>query len=177
MTIVAKVTGFRELEEALAELPKTVAKNVLRRTAVEALTPVMETAKAKAPRRSGQLHDSIAIRTARNETFNRRASAAFKKYGSAKGVRRDPSTGISLSTGPTGRFRKNRKGGRPTGLWAYARYQEFGTAEMQANPYMRPAWDAEKDAMLDRVRTSLTLQLQKAKERMRRKALRAAAKA
>ena len=37
----------------------------------------------------------------------------------------------------------------------YAPYQEMGTSMMAANPYLRPAFEAEKDWIIDRIETAV----------------------
>ncbi|QCW03568.1 HK97-gp10 family putative phage morphogenesis protein [Natrinema pallidum] len=44
----------------------------------------------------------------------------------------------------------------------YAPYQEFGTAVMDAQPYLRPALEEEKDWIVDRVETAVETAAQNA---------------
>lgn len=142
-----KLTGFRELERALAEeLPKATARNVLRRTAIGAMDRLKSRAQQLAPVGDGTLRDSITTKQAK----------AKRSKGS---VKFDRSSGVEVLTGPTGR----EEGG-------YAAFQEFGTVNMPANPYMRPAADAEGQAVVEQVRDELAAQIEKAKERIARKA-------
>ncbi|MFN6934936.1 MAG: HK97 gp10 family phage protein, partial [Tsuneonella sp.] len=86
-----KLEGFRELERALAEeLPKATARNVLRRTAINAMGRVEARAKQLAPVDDGRLRDSITTK----------AVTAKRQRGS---VRYATSSGIEVQTGPTGR--------------------------------------------------------------------------
>lgn len=147
------LSGFRELERALAEdLPRATAKNALRRTAHNSMKRIEDRAKQLAPADDGKLRDSITTKNAK----------AKRQAGS---VRFERSSGVEVLTGPTGR----QEGG-------YGAFQEFGTVNMPANPYMRPSVDAEGQNVIDDVRDELTVQIDKAKARIARKAARAAKK-
>lgn len=147
MQLKVDLSGFRELERALAEeLPKATARNVLRRTAINAMGRIEDRAKQLAPKDSGDLADSITTKTAK----------AARQQGSVRFAR---SSGVSVNTGPTGR----PEGGKGA-------YQEFGTVKAPAQPYMRPAVDAEGQNVINDVREELTLQIEKAKARIAKKA-------
>lgn len=141
-----KTHGFRELERALSELPKATGKNVLRRAANEAMQRVETRAKELAPKDSGDLADGITTKPVKAKRVSR------TRYASQSGV--------AVATGPTGR---RQEGG-------YAGWQEFGTVAMPARPYMRPAADAEAEAVIDDVREVLAAQIAKAAARIARKA-------
>ncbi len=145
MKVTVQTTGFKELERALVEdLPKTTAKAVLRRTALVAMKPVETRAKELAPKDDGELAAGITTKPVKAQRVSR------TKYASQNGV--------AVATGPTG---------RPEG--GNAGWQEHGTVNMPANPFMRPSWDSEHEAVLDNVRTELAAQIDKAKARIARK--------
>lgn len=54
------------------------------------------------------------------------------------------------------------------------RYNEFGTINMAANPFMRPAWDAKQDEALLIIRHELAVEIEKAAQRAARKAIKLA---
>lgn len=142
-----KLTGFKELEQALVEeLPKATAKNSLRRAAIDAMKPLEARAKQLVRKDQGELAARITTKTVRAKRISR------TKFESASGV--------IVATGPTGR----PEGGGNAG------WQEFGTVEMPASPYMRPAADSEGMPTIDRVRDALTVQIGKARKRIARKA-------
>lgn len=143
-----KVSGFKELEKALAEeLPKATAKNVLRRTAINSMQRIEDKAKGLAPVERGKLRDGITTKTAKAARVSRTRFAR--------------SSGVEVLTGPTGR----PEGGNPS-------WQEYGTVKMPAHPYMRPAADAEGLNVIEQVRDELAAQIEKAKARIARKAAR-----
>jgi HK97 gp10 family phage protein len=140
--------NFDELERALAEeLPKATAKNVLRKSMIEAMKRIEDRARELAPAEDGQLWDSITTKVARSKRVSRTQYAQ--------------SSGVTVETGPTG---------RPEG--GNAAWQEYGTVNMPANPFMRPASDSESQNVVDDVITVLTEQVEKAKARIARKAAR-----
>lgn len=146
-----KMTGFKELERALAEeLPKATAKAVLRRTGVSVMQRRIEQpARARAPRERGDLADGIVTKPVRAKR--------------QRGGRYERASGVEIQTGPTG----NPKGGNPA-------WQEDGTVNMPANPYMRPTIDAEAENVIADIRNVLAEQIEKAKARIARKAARRA---
>jgi len=138
-----EMTGFKELENALLELPKAVAKNVLRRALMKAGRPVVEGAQANAPVRTGQLQKDIDIR-ARLVRRQRRGRA---KAGD-----------VEMFIGPA----------FPGA--AHGHLLEFGTSKMAARPFLRPAWDAAKDGVLKAIGSELWTAIDKAAKRLARKA-------
>lgn len=127
MTDSVKVSGFRELDQALAGLSKSTERNVLRRTATKALQPFVDKAKSLVPVDEGRLRDSIVI----GQRLSRRAKAAD---------RNDPKQGVRVFAGTANR------NGVP---------REFGSERSPAQPFMRPAWDATKDNMLAQIESEL----------------------
>ena len=139
-----KLEGFKELERALAQLPKATGKNVLRRVAKAALDPVADMAANAAPHRSGRLAYSITV----SEQRTRRAK------------KRGPKQGIEMAMGPAGGL----------GTLQYASFDEFGTVDTPAFGFMRQAWDNGSSGALDTVKSSLSAEIMKAAQRRARKA-------
>lgn len=149
MKTTFKTHGFREMDAALGEFSTATAKNILRRTGLEALEPVVQAMAAKAPKEDGDLQDAIAVGT-------KRAKRSRKHFREASTV--EVYAGVSIVGG---------------GMPPQAIQQEFGNENHGPQPYVRPAWDAEKMPALDRVRDGLAVQIDKATSRAQRKALRA----
>lgn len=136
-----KVEGFRELEEALRQLPKATGKNALKRTLVKAAKPIENAAEAAAPKLSGQLERSIVTGT----RLNRRQAGLVRKAGKST---------VELHVGTA----------NPAGV-----PQEFGTFKESAQPFMRPAWDAERQHALNIIAKELGGEITAAAARLARK--------
>lgn len=145
MKTTIKLEGFKELERALAEdLPKATARNVLKRTAMNANKRIEDKAKELSPVDDGALRDRITTKPVKAQRISRTRFAR--------------STGVAVATGPTGR----EEGG-------YGAFQEFGTVNMPANPFMLPAAHSEGQKVIAEVRDELKTQVEKAKARIARK--------
>jgi HK97 gp10 family phage protein len=156
------LSGFRELDRALSELPKATARNVLRRVGKAALQPMADAAAAKAPVDEGNLRISVVV----SEKRTRRAGGGTKAgFVAGKGFRRDPKTSVDLAMGP----------GSGLGVLPYATFAEFGRQNQAADPFMRPAFDAGAQGVIDRIGESLGQEIDKAAKRLAKRAAKKAA--
>ncbi|MFA5387048.1 MAG: HK97-gp10 family putative phage morphogenesis protein [Candidatus Paceibacterota bacterium] len=130
MTIRIKTSGFRELSEALKRLPDRVAVKILNKVGERVLQPIRDSAFNAAPVESGALKKSIKI----SKRLSARQRAQHKKDG-------PNDVEIFVGAGPL----------------PAAHLQEFGTSRHVAQPFMRPAWDANKGQMLEDIRRELWL--------------------
>lgn len=142
-----KVEGLKDLDQALAELPKATARNVLLRTLKEQGQPIADAGEANAPRDKGHLADSYTVGT----KLSRRQKKQHKKESM-----------VEVYVGPTP---------HPKSIQT-----EFGNAHQAPHPHLRPAWDGNVMRVLDGIRQSLADQIEKARARLARKAAREAAK-
>lgn len=139
-----KVEGLKDLERALQGLPAANAKAVLRRTLKEAGEPVATAARALVPKEHGYLSESIDVST----KLSRRQSKLHKKE-----------SPVEMFIGP---------GPDPAG-----HLNEFGTGPgHQAQPFMRPAWDAHQAETLDIIANRTWLEIEKTAARLAKKAAR-----
>jgi HK97 gp10 family phage protein len=143
-----KVEGLRELEAALANLPKATGKNVLRRVLKKAAAPVESDAAAGAPQFAGLLASDVKTGT----RLTRRQAGMVRREGKS-----DAEIHVGVSD--------------PAGV-----QQEFGNENHGPQPFLRPAWDANKDAALRTIGDDLGSEIEKAAARLARKAARKAAK-
>lgn len=153
-TFKVEAEGFRDLDNALGELPKATAKNAMRRAAVEALKPMAEDyaerLTAAGAVLTGALRDSVIAATKlsrRQAALNRKAEG--KSY-------------VEAYMGP--------------GPLAQATQDEFGNDRQAPRPTLRQTWDAGWRDLLERVRLALADQIEKTVARIARKAAREAAK-
>jgi hypothetical protein len=149
-----KVAGLSDLDRALGDLPKATARAVLRRTGLNALAPFVASVKAKAPidadpantpkRPPGTLRDSYHAGTRLNKSQAKEARRGGKSFAEVYAGTNDPA-GVQT---------------------------EFGNVHQAAQPHARPAWDATQDEALAIVGTELGAEIEKAANRLAKKAAR-----
>lgn len=153
MSVSFEVTGFKELEKELEQLSKAAGKGVLRRSMVKAAKPLADIAQSRAPKLTGKLEQSIIV----GARLNGRQTALHRR------MFRDDRSSVELFVGPS---YLRGGGGR------HGHLLEFGTVNQPPQPFMRPAWDQDKNAMLDRLSKELWAELEKAVKRAARRAAR-----
>lgn len=141
------VEGLDAVMTALRELPNTTAKNVMKRVMIKRAEPIADRARQLVPVDQGHLRNSIHVAT----KLTRRQRGRHRK------VHRDD---VEVFVGP---------GADPA-----AHLQEFGTSHHDAQPFMRPAWDATKDEFLAGVGADMWAEIEKAAARLAKKAAKAA---
>lgn len=153
MSMKLKIEGSGDIERALAELPRGTAKGLMRRAMKKALQPVAEAADAS----------PFAIAVTSKLVASQRRDA---------GTDRGPNL-ITLYVGPV----------QSDGSHApHAHLYEFGTGPrfhaetgkyvgvQLADPFLRPAWDANRDSMLAILRREIWIEIEKTLARAARKA-------
>lgn len=162
-----RMEGLRELDQALGELPKATAKNVLVRTLLAAGRPMQQQAQALAPARPAG---------APQKTYVKSGAVRVRRPGTLKAL-------VQIGTRLTPRqARAARQDGKDFAEVyvgtrdPIARLDEFGTADAPAHPFLRPAFEANKHQALETIRTVLGGEIEKAVQRLARKAVRLAAK-
>lgn len=138
MTI--KIEGFKELDRALGELPKTTARNVLKRTLMKAADPVEQAAQANAPQDTGKLERSVIIGT--KLTPRQRRDIKYSKSFAEVYI------GTALGRGM---------------------FQEFGTFKDPPQLWFSRAWSATQGRALEIISTTLGSEIEKAAARLARK--------
>jgi HK97 gp10 family phage protein len=152
MATTVKVEGLKEIEAALKELPRSTGKSVLRRVLRKRAQPIADAAQARAPRDEGQLQASIGIGT----KLTKRQRGAHRK------MFKNDKASVEVFVGA---------GGLPQAIT-----QEFGTVDHGPQPFMRPAWEAGKDELLEGLKDDLWTEIEKAAKRHARKTARLAAR-
>lgn len=149
-----KIDGLRELEKALATLPKATGKNVLRRVLRARAEPIADAARASAPddpaTTSGDLKSGIAVGT---KLSKRQAGLHRKMF-------KNDRAAVEMFAG--------------AGPDPAAHTQEFGTINHPPQPFMRPAWDGQKSQVLDGIAGDLWSEINKAAARVAKKRAKAA---
>lgn len=154
MARLVRVEGFRELDAALTDLVNSVGgsratgKNVLKRTLNTATNPIETAAAANAPSLTGLLVRDVKTGT----RLTRRQARAAKRAGKST---------VEVHVGVAD----------PAGMQT-----EFGNDHQQAEPWLRPAWDAHSPGALTTIKTELGREIEKARVRNARKVARMARK-
>lgn len=181
LRVSTKLEGLRELDVALGEFKKSTARNILKRTLMQAAQPMVDMASRLAPDDPAtgppDLHTSIiASSKLRNETGNKEFAAVMRAGGTraearsallaAKALGGEDSFAI-VYVGPKAGSKRNA---------IKANVQEFGSVKQAAQPYMRPAWEASQGSILDSIKNILAAEIAKATARAQARALKLAAK-
>jgi len=162
-TPAVKIEGLAELDAMLAELGKATGKNVLRRVAKKRLEPIAAAMRAKAPddpaTTGRDLKRSIVVseKLSKRQAALARSAAGGGPRMTADGWRSDAKNSITMYAGP--------------GPLPHAHMQEFGTVHHGAQPFVRPAWDGQKNGLLPGLAADMKQEIGKA---IARKAKRAA---
>lgn len=146
MAQVFKLDGDKDLERALGELPKAIARNALQRVLKKRAEPVREAWQSGAPIRTGHLEHSIIVGPSSKLTSRQKKDA--KKEGKFFAE-------IHVGTSD------------PAG-----QQQEFGNVNHPAQPSGRPAWDTTKDGTLVGIGKDLGDEIEKSRARLVKKAAR-----
>lgn len=149
MGLTVKIDGLRELDRALAELPKATGKNVLRRVLKKRAEPIAADAAARAPVAEGpgggDLRESIAVSTRLSARQRRQHRRMF----------RDDRAAVEMFVG--------------AGPLPEAHLQEFGTAHHGPQAFLRPAWDAGWRGLLEGLKRDLWTEIRKSAARLAKK--------
>jgi HK97 gp10 family phage protein len=153
MAVTVKIEGLRELDAALAELPKSTGKAVLRRVLKARAEPIASAMRGMAPddpaTGGNDLRSSIGVGT----KLSRRQAGLHRK------MFRDDKASVEMFVG--------------AGPVPHAHLQEFGTSRHGPQAFARPAWDSGKGAILDGIAEDLWSEISKSAARLARKAARA----
>ncbi len=177
MKTTVRVEGLKELDAALAELPKAAARRTLVRVLTKAGEPLAERARQLAPDdpRTGapDLHTSIAVSAKLKNPVGAREFAAVMKAG---GTRADAGRAMAAA-------RREQPGGSlammfvgPDAKQRHAHLQEFGTVHHGPQPFMRPAWDEKKGEALEIIKRTLGDEIMKTAKRIAARAAKKAGK-
>lgn len=153
-----EVTGLKELQARLLALPKEIGDKPLKAALRKVGRVVQASAKNRVRRRTGALADNIIVARMRGlpkgeEAVQVTIRAKARKYKDTKANRR-----------------KGRVGGEyaDVGPLFYARFLEFGTSQMRAYPFLRPAFEMHKAALPEIFRRELFLAIEAAVLKMQR---------
>jgi len=126
-----EIKGLRELDQQLKMLEPNVRKRLGRAALKAGAKLILAKAKMNAPVATGKLRDSLVVKSGRT---------------------RKPNTVNVLMMIKEGWYK---------GETFYGAFVEFGTRHAPAHPFMRPAFDTEKDAALAAITRKLAEGLEK----------------
>lgn len=160
MKVVFKVEGFREMEKALAELPRGTAKGVVRRVLKKTLEPVQDAADAFSP------HFPIAITS--------RLSPRQRGLASGDFIGRL----VTMYVGPTTQDGSHAPHAHLIEFGTGLRFHKSGkgVGQVHPDPFMRPAWDMHSGTMLETLGRNMWSEIEKTVARRTAKAARDAAR-
>jgi HK97 gp10 family phage protein len=145
-----KLHGMKELKAKLDELGAKLAAKTLGQAMRKSFAPVLAAAQAMAPVDTGLLRESLSITLRRN-----------RKSGSIQvGLRIGGGARAKLAAGAAAAF-----GERSFPAARRWHFVEFGTADMAAHPFLRPALDSQAARVLALLKSELTERIAKARKK------------
>jgi HK97 gp10 family phage protein len=145
MADTQNLTGFDELAKKLKELGPKVAKNGLRRATSAGAAIVRNDARTRAPVDTGEMKRDIMMKRERDVRGGDTTGTVYTVY---------------VRSGKKSRMAgKKRNVDRDSYYWKFI---EFGTAKMPAKPFLRPAFEANKEAAIEAIGKSLDETIQAA---------------
>lgn len=169
-----RIDGLKELEDALQELPRATGGNVLKRAILQPAQAFADAAAAIAPVDSGFLKSEIRPGKPRIITAGKAAYAQAMQGGATRSEAAAAARAANSAAGGSGRRAVVSVG--PTRKAFYGQFDEFGTAHQAPQPFMRPTWDRMQGSMLGSIATTLKTEIEKARQRIAKRAERRAAK-
>jgi HK97 gp10 family phage protein len=165
--VKVRVEGLSELSANLGELSKATARNVLRRVLMKAGEPMAEAMRQKAPddpsTEGRDLKSSIAVSPRLKNSVGQAEFASVMRMGGSVAQARTAMRDARRAA--NGSFAEVYVG--PGRGGAHGVLQEFGTVNHPPQPFMRPAWDQEKDGALEIIKRELGGEIDKAVKRAR----------
>lgn len=170
-TFGLKVEGIEEFEAALADLGKRLGRSVLERSVRRAAAPMLNLAKEMAPHGEGDLERSLKIaritvsdpgKAAFAATIQATGDTAAARAALRNAYRTQGGAVVDLVLGPD-----LNDGGSTAHLVEFGtgpRYQDNGkfVGAMPADPFLRPAFDAEARPTIERLKPLLRAEIEKA---------------
>ncbi len=157
--------GGKALEKALRDIGKAAtARNVAEKALMTAAEPIADEARRLAPVDEGFLRKSIKV--GKRANYGRGRKLRSKKDTTYVFVGVDGSVLPPKDTKTKRNKRKTRfLQSSGSGVAAYSIFVEYGTSSMAAQPFLRPAFEAKKQAAVDLLAPALWEGIEKAAKR------------
>lgn len=133
-----EITGESDMADALRSLPARISKEAAFDALVIAVQPLIAAARANAPVDSGSLQQSIGLRLVRYKKGMQLFAVVGPRRGFGKGGREPANYAHLVEFGH--RINRGKKTLRKGGV---------SSGEVAPKPFLRPAWDANKQEVLD----------------------------
>lgn len=162
--ITFEFKGFQELEEVFKEMQNDFGekdqKKILVSGVRQAMKPVLQMAKMRAPVDTGALSQSLRIEARKPTAKDRRSR--YYKVGQVAMALVTTAPGNVLSKK---KWKNKKTGTKEVGIESDARanVQEFGSYKMAAHPYMRSSLESQSQVVTNNLGNNLGLALQKYK--------------
>lgn len=142
------VEGLKELQDRMQELGNRVARKVLRRAVVAGGKLIRDEAKNIAP----EYHGAVSEGHPPPGTLKRAISFGRSNRDSGPGKEVVNVFVRQAKNGSVGSKKVKAYGKFDAYYW---RFVEFGTSKMEANPFMRPAFDSNKENAVEIIKATL----------------------
>lgn len=153
------VTGLRELQDALKELPKNVARNALRGSVYAGAKIIIDEAKTRAPVLTGPVSHG------HQPPGTLKRSIIMKQIPEQSGLYKQTFY-VTVRKGKE--YRHQGKKGNLSQDAFYWTFVEFGTCYMAARPFLRPAFESMKQAAVDAIKSRLAERIEKAANELKK---------
>ena len=135
--VVQDVRGLKELDDFLRQFPDDMQRSILYGSLMAAAEPIMKQARLNVARNfgmsmryTGTLYHGLVRGRRKRTGLAARVDVKLRRPGGGRGR-------WQIKTGPTGNRVWKKYGDDPF----YGRFLEFGTRNMPARPFLRPAAD------------------------------------
>lgn len=186
MTVSISVEGMPEFEQVIKEIQRDFseqdAKKILNKASFEAMIPVLNTAKDLAPKDTGNLANTLKIYSRRPTGKDKRSKyvsdtdtviAMVTTKAFPRKLRKEfhSKYGELYRTNKKAYLKAKREFYESHGSFYDARAvtMEFGNAERGAKPYLRPALESKSPQVINNLKQTFKLVLEKYKARQARK--------
>lgn len=147
-----RITGAREMELVLRQLPDTIAKKTLTQALRAAAEPILDEARTLAP--VGQ-ESKGRVRLRRTK----RGKVTIANYGKLK-------LNLRIATVPASQTPHSATVAVTVGKAFWGLFVEFGTRFMSAKPFLRPAFESKKVQTLNQLGQALGTEIEKAARKL-----------
>jgi HK97 gp10 family phage protein len=151
MADLAHISGLKELNDALTELPERIAKNALSASVYAAAKIIRDEAKSQAPVHTGAVSEG-------HPPAGTLKRSIIMKHISEKSSKYNQTFYVLVRHGK--KYQRQGKKGNLSQDAFYWRFIEFGTANMPAKPFMRPAFETQKTAAVEALKNKLASRIE-----------------